>query len=116
MIKNEAGDAVRKGIVYIGSATNNQAEYTALEHGLIAARAMGIEQLLVKGDSDLVIRQVKAEYMVHNTTLLQFHARIMKLVADFTHIEFAHIPRDMNSEADEMANMAMDTRETKTIL
>ncbi len=90
--------------------TNNQAEYQALVAGLEAARKNGVRDLLVRADSELMIRQVIGRYRVKNAGLLPYFQRVQDLVKAFPRIRFEHVPRSMNADADRLANEALDRR------
>jgi ribonuclease HI len=86
------------------NATSNQAEYRALIGGLKAAIDEGVKRLKVKGDSELVIRQVRGEYGCHNGGLQPLLAQVKGLLGYFQKCEFEWIPRELNGEADRLAN------------
>jgi len=100
------------GGAFIGSETNNVAEYKALIWGLENALAVGITQLEVRSDSELLVRQLKGEYKVKNEGLKPLHIDAFSLARRFESVEFVHIPREENEAADALANEAMDLRET----
>jgi ribonuclease HI len=92
----------------IGIATNNIAEYQALLQGLEAAAAHGIENLRVRMDSELVVRQVLGRYRVRNAGLMPLHAAAMTLRGRFRRFVIEHVPRAQNARADALANAALD--------
>jgi ribonuclease HI len=87
-------------------ATNNMAEYEALIFGLSAALSLGICQLLVKGDSQLIIKQVRGECSCNQPWLAAYLLHVRKLEKDFTSLELQHVPRAHNSAADELSTRA----------
>jgi len=87
--------------------TNNYAEYTALIMGLESALYMDITDLLVEGDSLLVINQMTGKYKCHSSNLLPLYNKANELKAKFNYIEFQHIYRRLNVRADELANIAI---------
>jgi ribonuclease HI len=93
---------------YIGAATNNVAEYTALIVGLREADKLGAKNLIVRGDSELVIKQMRGEYRVKNPALKDLYEKARGLVADFQSVKFEHNLRHHNSLADRLANLAMN--------
>lgn len=103
------GEEFKSISVYVGEKeTNNTAEYVGLIEGLKLAFSNDITNLVVKGDSQLVIKQMKGEYKVKavNLKILQIKA---KQVADkFENIEFIHIKRELNKKADELARLGKD--------
>ncbi|MFT5849458.1 MAG: ribonuclease HI [Patiriisocius sp.] len=97
---------------FIGEATNNVAEYTAvkraLEHMLTLfedSKAMQVDFML---DSQLVERQLNGAYKVKDATLKTFVDAIKKLNDEFAAVTFTHVRREENKEADRLANEAMD--------
>jgi ribonuclease HI len=87
-------------------ATNNMAEYEALIFGLSTALSLGIRQLLLKGDSQLVIKQVRRECSCNEPRLVAYLLHVRKLEKDFTALELQHVPRADNSVADELSTRA----------
>ncbi|MFA5839848.1 MAG: ribonuclease HI family protein [Candidatus Margulisiibacteriota bacterium] len=93
---------------YIGTATNNVAEYSALLRGLEEALDMEIDHVEVFADSELVVKQVKGEYRVKNEGLLPLYQQLMPLIKKFKHFSISHIPREQNVDADKLANKGID--------
>jgi ribonuclease HI len=87
-------------------ATNNMAEYEALIFGLSAALSLWIRQLLVKGDSQMIIKQVRGECSCNEPRLAAYLLNIRKLQKDFIALELQHVPRANNSTADELSTRA----------
>jgi ribonuclease HI len=87
-------------------ATNNMTEYEALIFGLSAALSLWIRQLLVKGDSQLIIKQVRGECSCNEPRLVAYLLHIRKLQKDFIALELQHVPRANNSTADELSTRA----------
>jgi ribonuclease HI len=85
--------------------TNNEAEYSGLILGLQKCLEKGIKNVVVKGDSLLVIRQMKGEYKVKALTLLPLYQKAKELVTLFKSISFEHVYRENNKRADELSNM-----------
>ena len=87
------------------SATNNEAEYTGLILGLNEALKRGITtELLVRGDSQLVIRQMQGKYKVNSRNLVPLHQCATTLASKFAKIDFDHVYRDKNQRADALSN------------
>lgn len=99
---------IQEGL-YLGVATNNQAEYTALKIGLEKARAMAIKELAVFMDSQLVINQVNGLYKVRHNDLKPIYDQVKKMAAYFEKISFTHVPREENTLADAEVNKVLDT-------
>jgi ribonuclease HI len=87
-------------------ATNNMAEYEALIFGLTAALSLGVRELLVKGDSQLVIRQVRGECCCNNPQLAAYLIHVRRLGKDFEVLELQHVPCEGNSVADALSASA----------
>jgi ribonuclease HI len=110
VIVNPAGHIVAKVGKFLGDETNNVAEYVGLILGLKRAKAMGIRDLEVLADSELVVKQVNGEYAVKAEHLQPLHAEAVALLKAFEQIEIRHIPREENAQADAMSNRAIDER------
>ncbi|MCA1734898.1 MAG: ribonuclease HI family protein [Actinobacteria bacterium] len=93
----------------IGEATNNVAEYTAVIAGLEMARAHEPEFLWLRADSQLLIRQLEGRYRVKNVALVDLHRRARALLDEIPH-QLEHVPRQENTVADRLANLALDLR------
>ena len=93
---------------YIGEATNNQAEYQAIIHGLEQAKKLGADEVECFLDSELVVKQLNREYKVKNKDLAPLFVKVWNLSLGFKKITFAHIPREKNKEADKLVNEAID--------
>lgn len=93
---------------YIGETTNNQAEYRALLAGIKKAKELKAEALDCYLDSELVVKQLKREYKIKNKDLAPLFLEIHNLSLSFKKINYFHIPRELNKEADQLANEAMD--------
>ncbi len=92
---------------YIGVATNNVAEYSALIRGIEEARALGIREVKVFLDSELVVRQINGIYKVKNESLRVLWNRAMDVLREFDSYVVAHVNRDLNGEADALARKAV---------
>jgi len=97
---------------YLGRATNNVAEYYALITALDYATTQRIERLLVRSDSELLVRQMQGRYKVKSPDLRPLFERAHKLSRGFAHFAIEHVRRELNSEADELANIALDKTST----
>jgi ribonuclease HI len=88
--------------------TNNFAEYTGLILGLQKAKALGIKQLKVEGDSLLVINHMKGLYKCKSNNLIDLYKKASELASHFEIIDYEHIFRSKNKRADELSNMAVE--------
>jgi len=99
---------------YIGRATNNVAEYKALIAGLEEAKKLGARKVIVRGDSELVVRQMTGQYRVKNADLRPLYERAQDLMNEFERAKIEHNYREDNSLADKLANLAMDLKRDVT--
>ena len=95
---------------FLGDSTNNVAEYMGLILGLKRAKAMGIKELDVFSDSELLVRQLAGDYAVKAEHLKPLHEEAKALLGAFSAIGVRHIPREENAQADAMSNRAIDER------
>jgi ribonuclease HI len=110
VIVSPAGHIMAKIGKFLGESTNNVAEYTGLILGLRRAKAMGIKELDVYSDSELLVKQLAGDYAVKADHLKPLHDEAQKLLKAFPDVRVAHIPREENEAADEMSNRAIDER------
>jgi ribonuclease HI len=96
----------------IGVATNNVAEYRGLLAALRYAVGNGASRVLVRSDSLLLVKQMRGEYRVKHANLKPLVADANRLVRQVGHVDFEHIRREFNTEADALANQAMDNAAT----
>jgi ribonuclease HI len=99
---------VAEGGERIGETTNNRAEYEALIRALSVARDHGFDEVDVRGDSELIVKQVRGEYEASNPELRERRVRVRELLDGFDRWSLTHVPREVNSRADELANAAFD--------
>ncbi|WP_176226295.1 ribonuclease HI family protein [Candidatus Hakubella thermalkaliphila] len=93
---------------YIGFTTNNVAEYTALVQALDRARGFEAQEIAIRSDSELVVRQLNRSYKVKDKKLKPLNERVRILLYPYRKVEIQHIPRGENREADELVNRAID--------
>jgi len=108
LLDPQGAEVVAKGEVLPGETTNNVAEYTALLRGVQAAMAHGVRAILVRLDSELVVRQIRGEYRVRHAGLKPLHAAVMQQIPRFERFRIEHVPREENRRADALANAALD--------
>ena len=92
---------------YLGRTTNNEAEYNGCILGLEMARARGVRKVMIKGDSQLVIRQLTGEWACKRRPLIVLQEAVRKLMVAFDKCQLSWIRRKANSEADALANEAV---------
>jgi ribonuclease HI len=95
----------------LGITTNNVAEY----HGLLAALGWAVEHgeqdVHIRADSELLVKQMRGEYRVKHPGLQPLAARARLLIGQLGHVSFEHVRREQNKEADRLSNLGMDEAE-----
>lgn len=116
VIKNERGETIETLSEYLGIATNNVAEYTALIRALEEAKKHRSQEIDFYLDSQLVVRQMTGEYKVKHPGIIPLVQRAQQLRRQWPEgaVRFHYIPRRENSEADALANEAID-KKTKRV-
>ena len=106
----EAGQVVKADSRFIGKATNNQAEYSALIAALEFAKNFKAEEVICHLDSELVGKQLKGEYRVKNPELRKLWSRAAELKDAFKQICFINVPRTNSyiEKADALVNKTLD--------
>jgi ribonuclease HI len=94
----------------IGTSTNNVAEYRAVLAGLERAHELGIEDLEIRLDSELVVRQLNGKYKVRHPSLIELKAQVDEILRRFRTVRILHVGREENGAADRLANEALDQR------
>ncbi len=92
----------------IGRETNNVAEYYALLAALDYATTHGINALRIRSDSELLVRQMQGRYKVKSADLKPLHERAAKLARQLQYFKIEHVRRELNTDADALANVALD--------
>jgi ribonuclease HI len=100
------GDQIKCMVHLDFKATNNMAEYEALLSGLSTTLSLGVRQLLVKGDSKLIVKQVKGDCSCNDPQLAAYLLHAHKLEKDFEVLDLQHIPRAENIVADDLSAKA----------
>lgn len=108
VIQDQSGHRVAQLSEYLGHQTNNYAEYQGLIAALEYALQHGPKALKLISDSELLVRQIKGIYKVKNSTLQDLHGRAKELIAKLDWFSIGHALREHNTEADRLANEAMD--------
>ena len=109
-LADDAGAEVAALYGYLGATTNNVAEYAALLALLEHAGPLAPGRLIVRSDSQLLIRQMNGEYKVKDARLKVLQAAAARLAAALGAVAYQHVPREENRDADALANRAMDER------
>lgn len=103
--------------LYLGTATNNEAEYQAVIFALQKAKLLlgktkaKNTQLEINVDSELLYKQIRGEYKIKQEHLQKLFIEVWNLKQDFKQVNFRLIPRDLNKEADWLVNQALDEHE-----
>ena len=92
----------------LGIATNNIAEYRGLIAALQWAVDNNVTEITIKGDSLLIIEQMRGNYKVKNEGLKPLHMQARMLVMQVGNVKFQHVPREQNKDADRLSNVGMD--------
>jgi ribonuclease HI len=108
VMRDENGATAVRLSSYIGRTTNNQAEYTALIAALEEASRLGADRVDIRTDSQLMVEQIRGRYKVRNANIKPLFEEVTRLLSAFKGYGILHIPREQNSEADALANEALD--------
>ena len=114
IVFDEFGRVLDKFSKFIGFRTNNEAEYHALIEALRRAMQLGAERVELYSDSELLVKQVKGVYSVRDEKLKRLHLKCLQLLKNFKEYKIAYVPRELNMEADRLANEAI-TRQLKEL-
>ena len=112
MLETEDGLLHRAFCQYIGKATNNVAEYEALLFALREARKLQPAVVKIRSDSELLVRQIQGRYRVKNPRLAALYAQALNLINQLSavscRLSVEHVGRELNRQADALANRAID--------
>lgn len=111
MLKTKSGEVLLAEGRFVGHTTNNVAEYKALLLGLERALERGVRRLDVFADSELLIKQLKGQYRVKNEGLKPLFLEAKALIRRFERVRLEHVRRELNVEADRLANAGIDEAE-----
>ena len=111
LVRDEDGNVVASMNGHIGITTNNVAEYVALLTLLKRSKSLGCSRLVAHSDSELMVRQVNGQYKVKDQVLRQYYQKIVKILAKAPfEFELKYIPRELNRDADRLANIGIESR------
>ncbi len=110
VIKSESGETLAEVMKYLGSTTNNQAEYVAIIIGLRKALELGATRADLLMDSELAVKQLKGEYRVKNPDIAKRFLEVKNLLHQFAHVTIMHVRRERNKEADALVNKCLDEK------
>lgn len=104
------GTVLHEAGIFLGRATNNVAEYSALLAGLDAAVKLGASEAAVFSDSQLLVRQMNGQYRVRNEGLKPLHQEAQDMARKLQDFSITHVRRDKNVHADRLVNRALDAK------
>ena len=110
VLKDEGGNTIQEIGKYRGDCTNNEAEYLALLMGLKAAKEAGARRVTCFLDSELIVRQLNGLYKVKNESMRVYYNKVQEFEGEFLDVDYTHIPRTENKEADILVNEALDRK------
>lgn len=110
VLKSPGGKVIAEISEYLGVKTNNEAEYLALILALEKAKELGVDAVSVKCDSMLLVKQIRGEWKVKHPNMKPLCAKARALADRFESFAIAHVRREFNTEADALANRALDAR------
>ncbi len=108
VVQDGAGEVLQERGERIGRATNNVAEYKALLLGIEMAAELDADELVLVGDSELIVKQVKGEYKVKDATMRELHTQVKAALQGFDSWSIRHVRREHNAEADRLVNEVLD--------
>jgi len=108
VLEAEDGTVLAEHGERIGVATNNVAEYRALIAGLERAIALGVDEIEVVSDSELLVKQMRGEYRVKNDALKQLSLQASRLAREIGNVTYTAVRRERNEIADRLVNEALD--------
>ena len=108
VVRDPGGKIVLELAKNIGRETNNVAEYYALLAALDYATSHGMSALRIRSDSELLVRQMQGRYKVKSAELKPLHERASKLARQLGYFAIEHVGRELNRDADRLANVALD--------
>ena len=109
VLESEDGHVLDARGETIGIATNNVAEYSALVAGLKKALELGVTELDVVSDSELLVKQMRGEYKVKNEALRELNREASELAANLEKVAYTAVRRAHNELADSLVNEALDS-------
>lgn len=108
VISDAEGNLLKEHKAFLGHTTNNKAEYTAVIHALRLAKTLKAEEIVICSDSRLIVEQLNRRFKVRDPELAKLFVQVWNLGQTFRSIQFRHVRREQNKQADKLANEAMD--------
>ena len=109
-VTDSSGKLIEEFAEFIGTATNNVAEYSAIIKGLYLCKRHNAKKIKCFLDSELVVKQLKGTYKVKDFNMRKLHAEAKALMSNFSDVTFTHVLRGQNEDADRLVNKALDER------
>lgn len=113
VIHSPEGKIVAQLSKYLGSRTNNYAEYSGLLAALEYAEQHGLTTLKVFSDSELMVKQIKGQYRVRNAGLIPLFDQARKMIRRLQYFSIQHVFREHNRDADRLVNQALDQQQRR---
>jgi ribonuclease HI len=110
VVRSPDGRVIARVGKFLGTQTNNVAEYEGLLIGVQKALDLGAKEVRIFADSLLVISQLRGEWKIKHPGLRPFYDRAKELLKKFDRVTLQHVRRELNTQADEMSNRAIDER------
>ncbi|KKQ92939.1 MAG: Ribonuclease H [Candidatus Azambacteria bacterium GW2011_GWA2_39_10] len=110
VVTDESGKVLKEYSHYLGEVTNNQAEYEAVIFALQKAKQLGIKEIELKVDSELIGRQLLGKYKIKDPDLQPLFIKAWNLRLDYDKVDIKIIPREQNKKADKLVNRELDSK------
>ena len=110
VIVDESGKVLKEYSHYLGTVTNNQAEYEAVIFALQKAKQLRIKEVELRVDSELVGRQILGQYKIKDPDLQPLFIKAWNLRLDYDRVDIKIIPREQNKKADKLVNRELDSK------
>jgi ribonuclease HI len=108
VIKSPAGPILKAGHAFLGRRTNNEAEYEAVIRALKDVVDLGAKDVALRSDSELLVRQINGQHRIREPRLEELHRAARQAIQGFRRFDIRHVARELNSDADAQANLAID--------
>ena len=114
VLSDKDGNPLLEKGLFLGTKTNNEAEYTALVKALETALEISAEKIMVFGDSELLVKQINGQYKVKSEKILPLYEQAASLLYKFKKWKVQHVYREKNKIADGLVNEALDLKKDVT--
>lgn len=108
VISTPEGEVLAEHAQLLGETTNNVAEYRALLLGLASAKELGVDEVEVVGDSELIVKQINGQYKVKHAAMKPLYLDAMAALRTFRSWSVRTVPRAQNAQADALVNATLD--------